>query len=160
MRISDIISPAAISARASISDKDGALKLASENLAARSGLSADRIHEALAAREELGSTGIGRGVAVPHVCLPSLDRSYAWFCSLAYPIDFDSIDNEPVDLICTIISPESAKSGTSECLSHLAAITRVLRDGATASALRKASNPWEIYDIIVKSTEAGRKLAS
>ena len=53
----------------------------------------------------MGSTGIGRGIAVPHVCLPELDQAYALFCTLDEPIDFDSIDNKPVDLIFTIITP-------------------------------------------------------
>lgn len=160
MRISDIITPASIAVQVDIATKEQALKLAAENLGKQSNLNPIRIREALAAREALGSTGIGRGIAVPHVSFPGLDRSYAFFCTVAHPIDFGSIDNEPVDLICTIISPENTKSGTSQSLTYLAAITRILRDDAKASGFRNAKNPTEVYDIIVKSTEASCKLLS
>jgi PTS system nitrogen regulatory IIA component len=154
MRISDIIAPEAIAVRVNIADKAHALRFAAAVLGARSGLDPERIREALAAREALGSTGIGRGVAVPHVCFPDLDRPYAVLSTLAHPIEFDSIDNEPVDLIFTIISPPSPGCGADLSLSYLAAIARVLRDSGRAAALRKAKNPWGVYDIIVKSTEA------
>ena len=160
MHLSDIITPATIAVRVHIDDKDHALRFAASSLAARSGLGAERIHQALAAREALGSTGIGRGVAVPHVCIPGLERSHALFCTLASPIDFDAIDNQPVDLIFTIISPARAGSGGSEALSYLAAVSRMLRDKELATALRKAGNPWSVYDIIVKQRAAAPQFVS
>jgi PTS system nitrogen regulatory IIA component len=160
MRISELITPASIAVRVHIGGKPDALRFAATALASRSGLDPQRIREALAAREALGSTGIGRGVAVPHVCFPDLDRPHALFCSLAKPIDFDAIDNEPVDLICAIISPTNPESGASESLSHLAAISRLLRDKERAAALRKATNPRDVHDIIVKPAETATQFAS
>jgi len=160
MRLSDIITPATIAVRVHIDDKAHALRFASSSLGARSGLSPERIYEALTAREALGSTGIGRGVAVPHVCFPELERPYALFCTLAVPIDFDSIDNQPVDLIFTIINPADSGKAGGEALSYLAAFSRMLRDKDVAASLRNANNPWSVYDIIVKYNATAAQLVS
>ena len=155
MLISDLITPSSIAVRVPIEDKPAALRFAAKALAWRSGFSPERICEALAAREELGSTGIGRGVALPHVSLSGLDRPYAFFCSLAKPIDFDAIDGERVDLVCAVISPPSAQAGPSESLSNLAAISRLLRDKDRALALRRARSPAGIFDIIAEKPGQG-----
>ena len=126
MRISDLITPASIAVRVRIGDKPDALRFAAQALGSRSGLEPERIREALAAREALGSTGIGHGVALPHVSLPGLDKPCAFFCSLAKPIGFQSIDGAPVDLVCAIISPVNREAGADESLSNLAAISRIL----------------------------------
>jgi|SRR5208337_56301 len=160
MRISDLITPASIAVRVRIDDKNDALRFTAVALGSRSGLDPERIRQALGAREALGSTGIGRGVALPHVCLPDLDRPYAFLCSLAKPIGFDSIDGERVDLVCAIISPTNSKSGASESLTNLAAVSRLLRDKDRASAMRKATKPADIYDIIVKKAENAGQPAS
>ncbi len=118
MRISDLITPASIAVRVHIDDKSDALRFTAMALGARSGLNPERIREALAAREALGSTGIGQGVAMPHVCLPDLDKPYAFLCSLAKPIGFESIDGERVDLVCAVISPATQPAGASESLSN------------------------------------------
>jgi PTS system nitrogen regulatory IIA component len=151
MHLSGIITPATIAVRVRLEDKPHALKFAAASLGARSGLDPERICQALAAREALGSTGIGRGVAVPHICFPDLDRPYALLCTLANPIGFDSIDGKPVDLIFTIITSAGPGCNGGEALPYLAAISRILRDGSTAAALRNAKTPWSVYDIIVKS---------
>ncbi len=160
MRISDLITPASIAVRVHIDDKSDALRFASSALGSRSGLNPERIREALCAREALGSTGIGRGVALPHVCFPGLDRPYAFLCSLAKPIGFDSIDGERVDLVCAIISPTNSPSGAGESLTNLAAISRLLRDKDRASAMRKAKKAADIYDVIVKQAEKAGQPAS
>ena len=160
MRLSEMITPATIAVHVHIDDKAHALRFAAASLGARSGLDPERIREALASREALGSTGIGRGIAVPHVCLTNLDRPYALFCTLADPIDFDAIDNKPVDLIFTIITPPGSGTGGGEALSYLAAVSRMLRDEGLASALRNATNPWIVYDIVVKCNPAAAQLVS
>lgn len=160
MRIPDLITPASIAVRVRVDDKSDALRFTAMALGSRSGLNPERIREALAAREALGSTGIGHGVAVPHVCLPGLDRPYAFLCSLAKPIGFDSIDGERVDLVCAVINPATSKSGASESLTNLAAISRLLRDKDRASAMRKAIRPADIYDVIVRQAEKARQAAS
>lgn len=160
MRLTDIITPATVAVHVHLDDKAHALRFAAASLAARSGLAPERIRQALTAREALGSTGIGRGVAVPHVCLTDLDRPYTLFCTLAEPIDFDAIDGKPVDLIFTIITPPGAGTGGGEALSYLAAVSRMLRDNNAAAALRNATSSWSIYDIAGKFSSASAQLVS
>ena len=160
MRIADLITPASIAVRVHIDDKPEALRFAAMALGSRSGLQPERIREALTAREALGSTGIGRGVALPHVSFPELERPYALLFSLAKPVGFDAIDGEPVDLICAIISPATNNSGASESLSNLASICRILRNKDSAAGMRKATSPWDVHHIIVKSSETAAQLAS
>ncbi len=160
MRLTEIITPSTVAVHVHLDDKAHALRFAASSLGARSGLDPERIREALAAREALGSTGIGRGIAVPHVCLSNLDQPYALFCTLAEPIDFDAIDGKPVDLIFTIITPPGAGGGGGEALSYLAAVSRMLRDNDLASALRNADNPWRVYDIVGKFSPASAQLVS
>ena len=160
MRLTDIITPSTVAVHVHLDDKAHALRFAAASLGARSGLDPERIREALAAREELGSTGIGRGIAVPHVCLTDLDQPYALFCTLAEPIDFDAIDGKPVDLIFTIITPPGAGAGGGQALSYLAAVSRMLRDKEVAAALRNAGSPWGVYDIVGKFSPASAQLVS
>jgi PTS system nitrogen regulatory IIA component len=163
MRLTDVITPAAIAVHVHLDDKAHALRFAAGALAARSGLSLERILEALAAREELGSTGIGRGIAVPHVSLPGLDQPYALFCTLAEPIDFEAIDGRPVDLIFTVITPPNAggsSNGGGEAITYLAAVSRMLRNEKVAQALRNADNPWSVHDIVGMCSSASGQFAS
>ncbi len=160
MRLSEIITPATIAVHVHLDDKAHALRFAASSLAGRSGLHCERIREALTAREALGSTGIGHGVALPHVCFPDLGQAYALLCTLAEPIDFDSIDGNPVDVIFTIVSPSGPGAGGGESLPYLAAVSRLLRDKDLAPAIRSANNPWSVYDIIEKFDPTAAQPAS
>ncbi len=160
VRITDLITPASIAVQVRIGDKSDALRFTAMALAARCGLNSERIREALTAREALGSTGIGRGVAVPHVCLPDLDRAHAFLCSLAKPIGFDAIDGERVDLVCAVLNPTNTQPGANESLTNLAAISKLLRDKDRALAIRKARRPADIYDVIVKQADKPGQPAS
>lgn len=95
----------------------------------------------LAAREALGSTGTGGGVAVPHARLPGLSVPAAFFARLDRPIAFDAIDGRPVDLVFLLLSPEGADALH---LAWLAAASRRLRDPAAAAAIRAARAPADI----------------
>ncbi len=160
MRLSDIVTPAAIAAKVSVGSKAHVLKFAASSLAARSGLDAERIRQALEAREALGSTGIGRGIALPHVCFSELERAYALLCTLTSPINFDAIDGKPVDLVFTIISPCGSDQAVGGALSYLAAFSRFIRNDAAAASLRKAHNSKSIYDTIINASEAAAQLVS
>jgi nitrogen PTS system EIIA component len=160
MRLTDIITPAAVTVHIHLDGKEHALRFAAASLGARSRLDPERIREALAAREALGSTGIGRGIAVPHVCIPHLDQPYALFCTLAAPIDFDAIDGKPVDLIFTIITPPNSGTDAGKALSYLAAFSRMVREETTAQALRNADSPLSVCDIVEKFSPASAQLAS
>lgn len=158
MHLTELITPSTVAVHVHLDDKAHALRFAASSLGARSGLDPERIREALAAREALGSTGIGRGIAIPHVCLSDLDQPYALFFTLAEPIDFDAIDGKPVDLLFTIITPPGAGTGGGEALSYLAAVSRLLRDSDLASALRNADSPSKVCDIVRKYSPASAQL--
>lgn len=97
-------------------------------------------------RERLGSTGVGHGVAIPHARIPGLDKIVGCFASLTNPVDFDSIDDEPVDLVFMMVGPED---GGSEHLKALARISRLLRNRDTCQKLRSATNNEMLYDLLV-----------
>lgn len=159
MRLTDIITPASVTVHIHLNGKAQALKFAANSLGARSGLDPERIREALEAREALGSTGIGRGIAIPHVSLGGLDQPYALLCILAAPVDFDAIDSKPVDLIFTLITPPNAGS-SANALPYLAAFSRMVREESVAQALRNADTPLSVCDIVEKFSPASAQLAS
>ena len=92
---------------------------------------------ALTAREALGSTGIGHGIAVPHARIAGFSRLFGLFARLHKPLAFDAIDGQPVDLIVLLLSPAEANA---EHLATLAAISRWLRDKTVADRLRTAAS--------------------
>lgn len=100
------------------------------------GVAPAEVVAALSARETLGSTGVGAGIAVPHAQLPQLAATAAFLARLERPVDFQSVDGAPVDLVFLLLGPPAARS---EHLAALAAGTRRLRDPATAAALRGAA---------------------
>lgn len=110
------------------------------------------IYQALMDRERLGSTGVGKGVAIPHAALPGLQGLVALFARLRPAIDFDSVDDRPVDLVFLLLAPES---GGSDHLKALARVARLLHSAETADALRRLQDPAEVYAIL-----AGRQSSS
>ena len=90
-------------------------------------------------------------MAIPHGKLRSLDRLVGVFARLSRPIDFDALDDQPVDLVFLLLAPESAGA---DHLKALARIARVLRDGAVAQKLRIAADAAEIYQVLVSPTQA------
>jgi nitrogen PTS system EIIA component len=106
----------------------------------------DRIEE----REKLGSTGFGRGVAIPHARIPDLNRPVAAFLRLTTPVAFDAADGMPVDLIFGLLSPEAAGAAH---LHALAAISRLMRDEAMHQALGEAPGAEALYGLLVNSIE-------
>ncbi len=102
------------------------------------------IRDALEARERLGSTGVGRGVAIPHARLHGLAQPFGLFARIEPPIDFGAIDGQPVDLVFLLLTPETGASH----LPALAAISRLLRDADVARGLRVAANARDIYETL------------
>ena len=111
-------------------------------------LSDRAVFETLLQRERLGSTGIGEGVAIPHGKLPGLTRLYGLFARLATPIDFESIDERPVDLIFLLLAPEGAGA---DHLKALARVSRLLRDQSVCEKLRKTDNPEALFILLTES---------
>lgn len=97
------------------------------------------------AREALGSTGLGAGVAIPHARVAGLTHFFALFARLEKPINFDAVDEQPVDLVALILIPSQADK---EHLTALACVSRRLRDPAIARQLRATSDPAALYDVL------------
>jgi len=100
------------------------------------------ILDVLLERERLGTTGVGRGIAIPHGRLPSLDRVYGVFARLDRPVDFDAIDDQPVDLVFLLLAPSQAGA---DHLKALAKVSRLLRDESLCAKLRGCETADGIY---------------
>ena len=120
----------------------------SEQAASVYGLDASDVVAALTEREKLGSTGVGRGVAIPHARFEGLDRIYGFFTRLEKPVDFDSVDRQPVDLIFTILAPQ--KEGA-EHLKALALVSRTLRSENTCAKLRANNDSATLYNLLTQT---------
>jgi nitrogen PTS system EIIA component len=110
-----------------------------------SGIDQTTVLAALVQREKLGTTGIGDGVAVPHARLKDLPRLMGFFARLTKPVDYDALDELPVDLAFLIVAPEDENA---EQLKALAKIARLLRDPALTAQLRRETDPRRVHDII------------
>jgi PTS system nitrogen regulatory IIA component len=146
MKISDLLSPADVMIDVRASNKALLLQEFAAKAAASLGLSVDQVAPSLLRREELGSTGIGRGVAIPHARLLDLRRPYGLLAKLKPPIEFDAIDGQPVDIVFTLLLPAAAENGQ---LGPLALVARKLRAPENLVRLRGAKNKSELYAAIV-----------
>jgi len=115
--------------------------------ASRIGMDAATIQRKLEEREALGSTGMGKGFAIPHGKFPDMSEIITFFFKLKSPIDFTSPDSEKVDIIFLILAPEN---GGAEHLKILSRISRLLRDETTAANLRLAVSSEQAFKIIAE----------
>jgi PTS system nitrogen regulatory IIA component len=146
MKISDLLSPKDVLADVRTSNKRQLLQEFAARAADRLGLRVDQVAPYLIKREELGSTGIGRGVAIPHARLPDLQRPYGLLAKLRHPIEFEAIDGQAVDIVFVLLLPAKVESGQLEALALAA---RVLRPPENLVRLRDAKNSSELYAAIV-----------
>lgn len=110
-----------------------------------SGLQVQPVLDSVLAREALGSTGIGEGIAVPHAKVPGLARFYALFARLEKPINFDAVDGQPVDLVFLLLIPVNAEK---DHLAALACVARRLRESDVAKRLRANTDPAALYEVL------------
>ncbi|MCF2906096.1 PTS sugar transporter subunit IIA [Octadecabacter sp. CECT 8868] len=115
------------------------------------GLNHTMVVDALVEREGLGPTGVGQGVALPHARLPALDQVCGLFVRIKKPLDFDSVDRQPVDLAFALFAPEDAGV---EHLKALALVSRTLRDENIRTKLRANEDPSTIYTILTEAVTA------
>lgn len=152
MEVFDILAPDRIFDALKLPSKKKTLLELAERAATITGLSQRTIFDILQEREKLGTTGVGRGIAIPHGKFPGLDGIYGLFVRLDSPINFDSVDNEPVDLIFLLLAPEASGA---EHLKALARVSRLLRNVTMCDKLRTAQNAKEIWDLFA-ATPASR----
>jgi len=116
----------------------------------RLGLDSSAILSSVAEREQLGSTGFGHGVAIPHGKIDDLKRIYCLFARLAEPLDYKAIDDQPVDLVFLLLSPADAGA---DHLKALAAISRVTRSAATLEKMRGARSRDALAAVLLGADE-------
>ncbi|HEV2303780.1 MAG TPA: PTS IIA-like nitrogen regulatory protein PtsN [Stellaceae bacterium] len=149
MEISDLITPKGVISQLRTPSKKQALLELAKRAASVSGAEERTIYDFVLERERLGTTGIGMGTAVPHARLPNLTRLYGVFARLEKPIDFEAIDDQPVDLIFLLLAPEAAGA---DHLKALALVSRLLRDRAVCDKLRGTDKPDALYALLTDRT--------
>jgi PTS system nitrogen regulatory IIA component len=147
MEISDLVTPTAVIAAMKATSKKQALQEIARRFADVTGESERAIFDVLLERERIGPTGVGDGVAIPHGKLSSLKRVIGVFARLDRPIDFGSDDNQPVDLIFSLLAPGTAGN---DHLRALARVSRLLRDRATREKLRGSDSPEALYALLIE----------
>ena len=145
MNIASILPPNAVVANLSARDKKQALKLLAAQASGLTGLSEREIFSVLMEREQIGCTGMGGGVCVPHGRFSHLQTLHAVFARLDKPIEFGAADGRPVDLLFLLLSPATANT---EHIKALAVISRILRDKALCESLRKAPDAKAIHALL------------
>jgi nitrogen PTS system EIIA component len=145
MQIAELLNPQAVVPVLHATSKKQALQELARLAAPETGLAERAIFEVLLERERLGTTGVGRGIAIPHGKLAGLDRIHGLFARLESPIDFDSIDDQDVDLVFLLLAPETAGA---DHLKALARVSRLLRDNAVCDKLRAAKDARDLYALL------------
>lgn len=148
MEFSELLKQEAFKVLTSSSSKKRLLQDISELSEQSYGLDSDLVLDALLAREALGPTGVGNGVALPHARLTELDRVVGVFVLLDKPIDFGSVDRQPVDIAFAIFAPEDAGV---DHLKALALVSRTLRDSGICTKLRANRDPATLYTILTSA---------
>jgi PTS system nitrogen regulatory IIA component len=145
MHIKDFLAPANVAIDVRANDKAGLLKDLSARAAAALTLAKGHLSSEIEKRDELGSTGIGGGVCIPHARLRDVKKPFGMLVRLKQPIDFHAIDNLPVDLVFLLVLPASSQL---DQLNALAAVARKLRDANVVKKLRAAADAGELYQVI------------
>ncbi len=149
MEISDLITTKSVEANLRVTSKKQALQELSKRAAEITGQHERAIFDVLMERERLGTTGVGHGIAIPHGKLASLDRLYGLFARLETPVDFQSIDEQPVDLVFLLLAPETAGA---DHLKALARVSRLLRDVNVCEKLRGSDNSEALYVLLTQTS--------
>ena len=148
MEMSEIISVDAVRAPLKATSKKRLLQDLADMAEAVYALPSATVYRALMDREALGPTGVGRGVAIPHARFAGVTRVIGLFARLEKPVDFESIDRQPVDLVFALFAPEAAGA---EHLKALARVSRTLRSEAVCAKLRSTLDPSALYAILADS---------
>jgi nitrogen PTS system EIIA component len=148
MDIADLINPAAVIPNLRVTTKKQALQDLARKASDLFGTDEKAVYDVLMEREKLGTTGVGNGIAIPHGRLPDLTRLYGIFARLERPIGFESIDEQPVDLIFLLLAPVSAGA---DHLKALARVSRLLRDKSVCEKLRGTDNAEALFSLLTES---------
>ncbi len=149
MQISDILSPESVVSNLKVTSKKQALQELSKRISEVAELEDRDVFEILLDREKLGTTGVGNGIAIPHGKMESLEKLHGLFARLERPVEFESIDERPVDLIFLLLAPETAGA---DHLKALAQVSRLLRDKSMCEKLRGSDSSEALYALLTDQT--------
>jgi PTS system nitrogen regulatory IIA component len=147
MDLADILTEESVIYCSDVTTKREALEQLAKRAATLTGQPADTIFEALDSREALGSTGLGNGIAIPHGKLPGLHGVTAVFARLERPIEFDAVDDQPVDILMMLLAPMGSGA---DHLRALALVARMLRIESVVDRLRAGRDPARLHDILIQ----------
>lgn len=148
MEISNLLKPEAVRVLGQMTSKKRLFQELADVAAGVYGIGAAVAVDGLQERESLGPTGVGQGIALPHARLEGIERIVGVFVRLEKPMDFDSVDRQPVDLIFTLFAPK--ESGVDH-LKALALISRTMRDAAVCAKLRANASPATLHAILTEA---------
>ncbi len=148
MALADLLAQDAVLPALKANSKKQLLQELAEKAAAVTGLPEREIFDVILQRERLGSTGVGNGIAIPHGKLARLDKLVGVFAHVDGAVDFEALDDQPVDLVFLLLAPEGAGADHLKALSRIA---RVLRDGEVVEKLRASTSASAIYTLLAGS---------
>ena len=148
MELSKLLMPGAVRFIGQLTGKKRLFQELGEIAAQSYGLNASVATDGLQERESLGATGVGHGIALPHARLDDLDRIVAVFLRMEKPLDYDSVDRQPVDLIFGLFAPK--ESGVDH-LKALALVSRTMRDPGVCAKLRANTDPAKLHAILTEA---------
>ena len=153
MELSKILKPEAVKTLSACTSKKRLFHDLGDITSSAYGFETSEVIDALLDRENLGPTGVGHGIALPHARLADVDSVCGMFLRLEKPIDFDAVDRQPVDLIFALLAPESAGV---DHLKALALVSRTMRDPDTQAKLRANSDSATLHAILteIQATQA------
>jgi PTS system nitrogen regulatory IIA component len=146
--LTDLIDAPAILPALKANSKKQVLQMLAERAAEITGMPEREIFDTILQRERLGSTGVGNGIAIPHGKLAGIKRITGVFARLDAPVDFDALDDQPVDLVFLLLAPEGAGADHLKALSRIA---RVLRDGETVAKVRGTNDAAAIHTLLAET---------
>ncbi len=150
MELVDILSRDCVVACAKVASKRQLLQAFAEKVSQSGQLDAATVFETLMNREKLGSTGLGNGIAIPHGKIKGLERVVALFARLDEPVEFDAVDDQPVDIVVMLLAPEGSGA---DHLKALARVARLLRTDTLVEQLRQTRDRKQLYEILTTPVE-------
>ncbi len=148
MDLSSILLPGAVKVVGQLSSKKRLFQDLGDVAASVYGLNADTAVDAMLERESLGPTGVGKGIALPHARIESLDEVIGIFLRTEKPLEFDAVDRQPVDLIFALLAPAES---VVDHLKALALVSRTLRDPGVCAKLRANGDPATLHAILTET---------
>ncbi len=157
MQISDLLSPEGVLPSLRVKDKKQLLHQLAEKASQITRVPHARILETLVERERLGTTGVGQGIAIPHGRLIEIKKITGLFARLETPIEYDAVDNQPVELVFMLLAPEGSGA---DHLKALARVSRLLRNQSACEKLRKATTAEALYAILTEPSGSASSVAA